>query len=240
MVGLNGIDISSSLQVAGLFSASASGGVTGMANYNDLSLTGTQSPHAIAGSYTIDGPGSGQLDAGSGRVTMTNVNLGPFSISNLELYLDGSGHALVTTLDGTDALGGIGFEQTSGTFTAASLKGACVVDATGWHQSGTGALNPFNAAGPVAAAGSGGTFAGTSDLNWLLSSNPGPTFPDLTLSGAFTPVANGVFTGTITGLDVGTAASADSFSLYLIDPAGDGIAIETDTQQLTLLYLAQQ
>ncbi len=92
----------------------------------------------------------------------------------------------------------------------------------------------------MTAPGSGGTFTGNVDLNWLLSSNPGPTFPDVTLSGAFTSVANGVFTGTITGLDVGTATNADSFSLYLIDPTGDGIAIETDTHQLTLLYLAQQ
>jgi len=240
VVGLTGIDISNSLQVVGLFSASASGSaVTGMANFNDLTITGTQSPYAIAASYTIDGPSSGVLDAGTGRVTITNVNMGPVSISNLELYLDGSGHALATTLDGTDALGGIGFQQISGTFTAASLKGAYVVDATGWHQT-TGGLNPLNAAGPVTAPGSGGTFAGNVDLNWLLSSNPGPTFPDLTLSGAFTPVANSVFTGTITGLDVGTATNADSFSLYLIDPTGDGIAIETDTHQLTLLYLSQQ
>jgi hypothetical protein len=240
VVGLTGIDSSSSLEVAGLFSASASGGVTGMANYNDLTLTGTQSPHAIAGSYTVDGPSSGQLDAGTGRVTMTNVNLGPFSISNLELYLDGSGHALATTLDDADLLGGIGYQQSGSSFTAASLKGAYVVDATGWHQSGTGALDPFNAAGPVTAPGSGGNFAGTTDLSWLLSPNPGLILPDVTLSGAFTPVANGVLTGTITGLDVGTATNADSFSLYLIDPAGDGMAIETDTHQLTLLYLEQQ
>ncbi|MGB8730176.1 MAG: hypothetical protein WCC99_02935 [Candidatus Sulfotelmatobacter sp.] len=238
VVGLTGIDTSSSLQFAGLFSASGSA-VTGMANYNDLTITGTQSPYAIAGSYAIDGPGSGPLDAGTGRVTITNVNLGPVGSSTLELYLDGSGHALATTLDGTDVLGGIGFQQTSGSFTAASLKGAYVVDATGWHQT-TGGLNPLNAAGPVTAPGSGGTFSGTVDLNWLLSSNPGPTFPGLTLSGAFTPLANAVFTGTITGLDVGTATNADSFSLYLIDPTGDGIAIETDTHQLTLLYLAQQ
>ena len=239
VIGLSGVDISNSLQIAGLFSASASGtAVTGMANYNDLTITGPQSPYAIAGSYMIDGPGSGPLDAGTGRVTIS-VNMGPVGISNLELYLDGSGHALAITLDGTDVLGGIGFQQTSGSFTASSLKGAYVVDATGWHQT-TGGLNPLNATGPVTAPGSGGSFAGTVDLNWLLSSNPGPTFPDLTMSGAFTSVANGVFTGTITGLAVGTATNADSFSLYLIDPTGDGIAIETDTHQLTLLYLAQQ
>jgi hypothetical protein len=240
VVGLTGIDISNPLQVAGLFTVSASGsGVSGSADYNDLTITGPQSPYSIAGSYTIDGPGSGPLDAGTGRVTITSVNVGPIGIANLELYLDGSGHALATTLDGSDVLGGIAFQQSSGTFTAASLKGAYVIDATGWHQI-TGGLNPLNAIGPVTAPGSGGTFAGTVDLNWLLSSNPGPTFPDLTLSGAFTPTANGVFTGTITGLDVGTAANADSFSLYLIDPTGDGVAIETDTHQLTLLYLAQQ
>ncbi len=95
VIGLTGVDISSSLQVAGLFSASATGtAITGMANYNDLTITGTQSPYAIAGSYAIDGPGSGPLDAGTGRVTITNVNLGPVGSSTLELYLDGSGHAL--------------------------------------------------------------------------------------------------------------------------------------------------
>jgi hypothetical protein len=46
----------------------------------------------------------------------------------------------------------------------------------------------------------------------------------------------------ITGLDVTTPTDSEQFNFYLIDPAGDAIAIETDTNtnQLTLVFLNQQ
>jgi hypothetical protein len=70
------------------------------------------------------------------------------------------------------------------------------------------------------------------------------------VAGAFTSNADGIFTGTITGVDVTTCplftttaegpCTADVFNYYLIDAAGDNIAIETDLNQLTLGAFAQQ
>ena len=69
------------------------------------------------------------------------------------------------------------------------------------------------------------------------------------LSGTFARNADGIFTGTFTGVDVtncklftptGPGCSADVFNYYLIDAAGGNIAIETDTNQLTLGFFAQQ
>ena len=58
------------------------------------------------------------------------------------------------------------------------------------------------------------------------------------MTGAFTANANGVFTGTITGIDTVNAATADKFTFYLIGAASGAsvsvIGIENDTEQLTL------
>jgi hypothetical protein len=69
------------------------------------------------------------------------------------------------------------------------------------------------------------------------------------VSGTFLSNADGIFTGTFTGVDTtncvlftptGPGCSADVFNYYLIDAAGDNIAIETDTNQLTFGFFAQQ
>jgi hypothetical protein len=251
VVGLSGFDLTGSIegpaQLAGVFvfdpTSTATGTVVGFANYNDLSAS--QSPAAITDAvYTVNAPGSGPLDAGTGRVTITGTstafNVGTNTIDWLELYLDGSGHAVATVLNGSgNAIGGLGFLQGAGPFATSSLSGAYAGDATGWDHRAIGELD---AVGPVTATASSATFAGGVDLNWLFST--GPTFTDLPVSGTLSTAngaaANGVFTGTITGLDVTTSSNSDAFSFYLIDAAGDSIAIETDTHQLTLLYLAQQ
>jgi hypothetical protein len=60
------------------------------------------------------------------------------------------------------------------------------------------------------------------------------------MPGAFnTTATNGVFAGYITGLDVTTSTNQDVFSYYLIDST-KGVAIETDTNQLTLGYFLLQ
>jgi hypothetical protein len=249
VVGLTGFDHPTApipLQVAGLFTFNPDLSVSGFINYNDLTGTGVQSPVAItAGTYTVDNSASGAADAGTGRVTVTIT--APVTL-NLELYLDGIGHATAITLDSTDALGGLGFQQSgSGSFTAASFTGSYVMDATGWDRRTS--AEELDAVGPITATGNAATFSGTADLNWLLSTNPGPTFQDAPVSGTFTSAANGVFTGTLTGLDVtncplfnatGTGCTPDVFTFYLIDSTGDSIAIETDTNQLTLGYFSQK
>ena len=64
---------------------------------------------------------------------------------------------------------------------------------------------------------------------------PATPAPGLSLSGALTPFASGVLTGTITGLDIDSQnANSDNFTYYIVD-ATKILAIETDAQQLTLV-----
>lgn len=235
VVGLTGFEHPAPLQVAGVFTLNSNSTVTGIINHNDLTPGAQQAPISITGpTYTVDA---------TGRATLSVTS--PVTL-NLQLYLDGNGHAEAITMDSTDTLGGPGFQQSGGgSFTTTSFNGASVVSATGWalNESATPAvLDELDAVGPVTTSGSAGTLSGTADLNWLNSTTP--TYSDLSVSGTVSTAngfpANGVFTGTITGLDVTTATNNDVFSFYLIDSTGDFIAIETDTNQLTLGYFNQQ
>jgi hypothetical protein len=237
VIGLTGADVKDAAQLAGVLVFNADGTVSGFGNYNDLTPP-SQGPNPItAATYTVDA---------TGRVTITGVNSAPFNVGTntidyLELYLDGSGHAVATVLNGSaNAIGGLGYQQNQTTpFTTASLSGAYVIDATGWDHSESGELD---AVGAVTATASSATFTGSADLNWLLSSSPTATNLPLsgTLSVAGGAAANGVFTGSMTGLDVTTPANKDQFSFYMIDSNGDAIAIETDLNQLTLVSIFQQ
>jgi hypothetical protein len=229
VVGLTGFEHPAPLQVAGVFSLNSDTSVTGFINHNDLTPGGTLTPTAFtatAPAYTVDS---------TGRVTVTI----PTPDLHLQLYLDGNGHALAITLNPTDTSAGLGFQQSGSSFSTTSFNGASVVDATGWDLNKIGEID---AVGPITTSGSAGTFSGTVDLNWLNST--GPTYPDLSVSGTLSTAngaaANGVFTGTIAGLDVTTKSNSDVFSFYLIDSTGDFIAIETDANQLTLGYFNQQ
>jgi|HubBroStandDraft_1064217.scaffolds.fasta_scaffold00949_15 hypothetical protein len=244
VVGLSGLDNFYILQAAGLFTLNSDGTVSGFINYNDLSGLGPQTPSPItAGTYTVDNKTSGLPDAGTGRVTLTGVTDGVLTTPiTLQFYLDGNGKVLAASMDTTDVLGGSGAQQT-GAFTAGSFSGAYAMDVTGWDTFG----DEFDAVGPVTAtpSGSGGAFSGAVDLNGVFTS--GNTFPAAPVSGTFASNADGIFTGTVTGVDItsctlfgGAGCSADVFVYYLIDATGDNIAIETDTNQLTLGVVAQQ
>ena len=233
VVGLNGIDTVGKLQAAALLTLSISNcTVSGFISYNDLTGLGAVGPSAITGgNYSPDG---------TGRITLSNLTDGTNTF-NLQLYRDGSGHATAISMDMTDVLGGVGYQQTVGSFTASNFNGPYAMSATGWDPG----LQELDEIGqPITADGSS-AFSGSFDLNWL-SLNPLPAeLPDKSLNGAFTSVSTGVFIGTIKGLDVSTCnifvsgevgCSTDNFDYYLIDAAGDSIAIETDTNQLTLGY----
>jgi len=84
-----------------------------------------------------------------------------------------------------------------------------------------------------------GAFAGAVDLNWVFGTSAGFPKSDLPVSGAFTADPSGIFTGTITGLDVSNLSSQDAFTYYVID-ATKVLAIETDSHQLTLIYFDLQ
>jgi hypothetical protein len=251
VAGLNGIDCCGVLQVATQLTLNAGGTVSGFVDFSDLTGSDTFNPDAVsAAAYTVDGPLSGLSDAGTGRVQIPGLaDATDVASYNLYLYLDGNGHALALTLDEFDVLGGVGYQQGAGPFTAGSFSGHYGMDVTGWDADYDG---EFDAVGPVVATGSGGTFAGTADFNWL-NFDTGPiTVAPATVSGTFNTngaaAANGIFSsGSITGVDVTTCAvfggvgcTADVFDYYLIDATGDNIAIETDTNQLTLGSFTQQ
>ena len=217
-------------QGAGLFTAGSTA-VSGNVNYNDLTgAPGTvQSPDPVTErvNYTVDS---------TGRVSIPGLNDGSannITNFNLQLYLDGNGNALAISLDSYDVISGLGYQQTGGgSFTAGSFNGTYVLDASGADATGE---NAIDAVGPVIADGVG-TFAGSVDLNWIFNTGPAA---DLPVSGAFTAAGSGVFTGTITGLDVLNNTNPDAFAYYLIDTTR-AVAIETDPNQLTLGYFVLQ
>lgn len=227
VAGLNGFDGAGAANAAGLFTLNADTTISGFVNYNDLSGVGVQAPSPITGGTWVE-------DVGTGRVSLIGVTDGNATFY-AEVYLDApTGSRLLTiTLDTTDDLAGRGFEQSGvGAFTAGSFSGAYAVGATGWDVN---ELEEFDAVGTANADGVGTIPTGFTDINAFFT----PT-PDVTLSGTFTAAASGVFTGTITGLDVTTGANADAFSYYMVDSTGDNIMIETDPNQVTLGYFAQQ
>jgi len=237
VVGLTGSDAAGALQAAGLLTFNSGGTISGFINYNDLTGLEPQTPSPITGgTYAVDP---------TGDVTLTGVTDGKITF-NLQLYLDGNGNLLAASMDSTDVLGGRGYQQTGGgSFTSGSFSGAYGLGVTGWDKNRFGELD---AAGLVTATGSGGTFTGAVDLNWLFLMPSPAEAPDLPVSGVFTSNADGIFTGTINGLDVttcplllrGPGCTNDVFSYYLYDTAGDSIAIETDTMQVTLGFFAQK
>ena len=239
VIGLTGLDdIAGAFQAVGQITPGATT-VTGFVDYNDLSVVETASPDPVtAPAYTVDPTGdvtiAGLTDGADGGANV-----------NLQLYLDGNGNALAITLDANDVLGGRGYLQTgAGSFTAASFSGPYALGAGGADVTSE---FEFDAVGLVSAEGVG-TFAGFVDINWF---GPPATATDQPVAGTFvttgTAASNGIFSGTITGLDVtscttfgGSGCTADVFNYYLIDATGDNIAIETDFNQLTLGYFAQQ
>lgn len=265
VIGLSGVDTSYVLQVVNQLTlaagtAPAPNTATGFLDYNDFSGDQPVSPDPVAATgYTVDTAGVG--GTGAGDVTITNLNDSadtPPSTAglgvgyNLQLYLDGNGHALAISMDSSDVIAGAGFVQGAGPFAPSSSPYG--TDVTGWDFNGYG---EFDGVGPVAGTGSG-TFAGIDDVNWLNIFGAAPAPVVVTgnaLTGTLAPSGNsnaatvGVYSGTITGIDMtsctafttdATGCTADAFNFYLYDAAGDNIFIETDGNQLTLGVAEQQ
>lgn len=235
VLGLNGFYFNvkgpDPLQAVALLTFNADSSVSGFVSTDGNSESPAAIVAATAPNYVVDP---------RGKITLSGLSVfsqpRPFDPG---IYLDGNGHALAIMLDQNnagDVLEGPGFQQTGGgSFSASSFNGKYGIEATGWDINLAG---EFDAVGTISATSSNSTFSGTVDLDWLFSTTP--TYSGLAVSGNVTAAANGIFTGTITGLDVTTPANNDQFNFYLIDPAGDSIAIETDNNQTTLIYLNQQ
>ena len=219
--GTTGLDWNWFFQAAGIVTADSNGNISGNLNFNDLTGTGVQAPIPFTGNYTVDS---------TGRVTLSNLTDGNSFNANLQLYLTGEGHATVISLDHSDVLAGFAFRQTGGgSFTALSFSGKYGMNATGF-----GGRIEFDAVGPVTADGAG-TLHGAYDTSILV----GAPRANLSLTGDFAADPSGVFTGTMTGLDITTSTNQDAFTYYLIDTT-KVLAIETDPKQMTLGYFEHQ
>jgi hypothetical protein len=225
VTGMTGFDGVGALQAVSMLTFGT--GVTGFLDFNDLTGSEPVSPDPVsAASYTVDS---------TGRVTITGLSDGSGTSINLQLYLDGNGDATAVTMDTTDDLAGIGFQQSgTGTLSDANFTGNYALVATGWDVNEEGEIS---AVGPVTATGTGDTFSGFTDFNFF-----GTTFTNQTASGTYAvTAASGILTGSITGLDVDSGFSnTDVFNFYLGDASGDSFTIETDSNQLTLGIFEQQ
>lgn len=220
--GTTGIDLVGAYQVAGVLTVNSDGTVSGTLNTNDLSGTGAQSPITFTGgAYTVDA---------TGRVTLTNLTSNG---ATLQLYLSGSGTGTVVSLDTTDELSGLAYQQTA----SASFSGTYGLNATGFDSINR---QEFDDVGPVSANPGTGALVGTHTIDQNVMTPPATPTPGLSVSGASTAFAAGVLTGTITGLDIDSQnANTDNFSYYIVD-ATKVVAIETDANQLMLIYFELQ
>lgn len=249
--GAVGYDTNGPLQTAGLLSFNADGSVGGNVSFNDFVALSPQGGTALAAETTPCSPGPASTACyavdSTGRVTITNVTdntTTPTFDYNFQLYLAQDG-ATVISMDtiivprGSDILAGLAYGQTgAGTFTAGSFDGNYVLNVDQQDTNSTSEFE-YDGIGSVLADGTN-AFTGFLDLNGILTTPLTPT-PGTAggVTGTFAPNANGVFTGTITGIDtVNASTTADKFTFYLIGatsgPSVGVIGIENDiTEQLT-------
>jgi hypothetical protein len=222
ILGVVGSDANGTLQVAGLLTPDSGGTIGGVLNFNDLTAQSPQGGSAItSGNYAVDS---------TGRVTVTSVTgSGPSFDYNLQLYLNGSGQALVISVDTTDALGGYAYRQASSTFTAASFNGSYAVALGQSVPAATSFFGAQDGVGRVNADGTS-TLSGSLDINESGNPAKSPT-ADVAITGSFAAgTTNGIFTGRMTDP---VSAASDNFTYYIID-TGQIFAIETDAMQLSL------
>jgi hypothetical protein len=208
--------------MAGVFTAQSNGSISGTLSQNDSNGQSTPSPQPFTGTYTVDP---------AGRVTISDLSGANFG-SNLYFYLTGSGQGFVLSNDSASVFQGEAMLQQTTPFTAASFNGTYGLD--------TGAF-PFLAdgddvIGSITATTSNGTdsLTGFGETSKLTGTQLGTT--DFPISGSFTPASNGIFQGTITGLNLLSPATAGNFTLYLVDDS-QGFAIETDNGPSNLVQL---
>jgi hypothetical protein len=181
---------------------------------------------SFTGSYTVDP---------TGRVTISGLT--DTAIANMEFYLSGPKSGMIT-LDTSEQLGGYIFQQTGSAFSAGSFSGNYAFNVTGFGPPVVLSPIEFDAVGPITADGVG-NLTGTVDNNILANLTSATPTSAVPVSGTFTANSDGVFTGTLTGLDLTNSANQDAFSYYLIDTT-KGVVIETDPFQLTLGYFELQ
>jgi hypothetical protein len=225
------------VQVAGVLTFQTDGSVTGNLSWNDLSGYSAQGGVALA-AESSGAPCSGgtavtpcyTVDP-TGRVTITNLTdstSAPTFNYNLQLYLDGDGHATVISMDAADVLAGLLWQQGAGTLNASQLSGTYSMDLAQINTSEEWA----NAVGSFNATGSGGTLSGFLDQNGVLAGGALASFGSIG-AGYTATSTNGVLNINPTG------GGSTLLTGYLIDGT-QGVVIESDNQQLTLGYFTNQ
>ena len=240
VVGAQGSNQFAELDFAGALSFNPDTTVSGIGDYNDSTFVSTQS--TLAGNYSVDSSGTGRATVTG--LTGTYLNCLPNNTdttctripATLQLYLDGSGNALVVSMDANDFTAGPSYLQS----TSPSFSGSYAVSAVGFAGSG----NQWSAAASIT-IGSGTIGSGSfTDFNYFGATlttpecgAAGPICPDLTLTGTVSGT-----TGTITGLGAASIAQpplkSDTFDFYVIDGLR-AFGIESDTTQIGLLFLQQ-
>ncbi len=211
------------LAVAGLVAIGSNGSASGTLNLNDPAEQSPQSGNTYTGTYTVDSTGRATFSG------LSDGNATPSFSYNVEVYFTGNGDALMISMDASDELIGEAFQQT-GSFSAASFKGSYAMSAVIPKASeytedvGVGLL----------AADGVGSLTGNLALNEDTQSTA-----SLSITGTFISGSNGVFTGTMTGLNPASPTTAAHFAYYLAD-SSHVIAIETDNQQVVLMDLEAQ
>ncbi len=235
VIGTVGNDANGALDVAGALTFNSDGTVSGNLSFNDLAATNpAQGGAAITGgTYTIDASGTGN-DGGTGRVTVTGVTDGATFTYDLQLYLDGNGHASVISMDEGDGVAGQSELQASATFTADNFTGPYSIYLTGFTTSelvsGGGSGTSFGEVDMVGvltatpSSSSAGTLSGFFDSNDVQAG--GSLTPDGPASASYaTTSTNGVFTVT---------PPSGFLTFYMTQTAGSGVIIENDNSGLAI------
>ncbi len=222
----SGYDANGMDEMAGLLTED-SGAFDGVMDFNDLTGTVPVADPVSSDAYSVDP---------TGDVTIPNLTDGT-NFFSLQLYLDGNGNALVITMDDYDATAAVAYQQSNvGSFTADNFNGSYGMNITGFDYNDE---MQIGAVGTITADGSSALSNGAVDLYWDYDTDTNgypisDAYPDLPVTGTFAAADNGVFSGTITGLDVTLGGTQeDAFDYYLYDAAGDSFVIETDLNQLT-------
>ena len=212
--------------VAGTFTANSDGTLTGALDWVGPTSAATPNPLPFTGTYSVEP---------NGRVTLSNLQGAGFNFT-FHMYLDAAGNGLLLSDDMTNAsIVGRVFLQQSAAFSSASLNGT--------YNLSTSQVPYLAAGGPALGSitattnGNTVTFTGYADETYFQGSNSGKT--NIPISGSFTAAPNGIFQGSITGLDVASTTTAHPFTLYLVDST-QGFAIQSDNQQATILFLQRQ
>lgn len=214
--GSGGVDPYGAAVFSGYFTLNLNGILTGTLAVNDLNSIGAWT---MAGTYAVDP---------TGRVTVSVNSLtsgGPAPPANAltyELYLDGSGNAMVMGADTFETSQGIAFAQGSG-FT---LGGAYALSGQGALPTAGGGV-PWSAVGPLKV--SSGSVAGYTDFTVVTASPQA----NVKLTGTANTTSG---TLTLAGLNPNNFSTNSSFLYYPLS-ANRLWAIEVDNAGVSILLM---